>query len=357
MLPIKPKKEGTESEAEIFSLIQNAEGSDGYYCLHSVGLARHQRKEYAEADFVVVGPPGVFCIEVKGGEVHRIDGVWHIGWPGKSYTSFEGPFKQAQNGRWPLAREIKDRIGLDIRKKAILGWGVVFPHIIFTKTDPEWDPAVIYDQRDKPNSFIDYVLRLEGYFKSRLQETGVNQPTGLSLRQVEDIVDCLRGDFDLVTSIKGLISDSNRELIALSREQYMVLDLALSNDNPRILCEGSPGTGKTLIGMEAARRLVNDNKRVLFLCFNSNLKSYIDREIGDTSGIKVSTIFGFLGEVINLGGYRQQLLEARQYHNEMELYGDVYPKLFEDAVIDLMEKEELPQYDVVIVDEGQDMMS
>lgn len=68
MLPHFPPKRITASEAETFRLVRDAPESDHWICLHSLGLARHRRKEYAEADFVIIAPACVFCIEVKGGE-------------------------------------------------------------------------------------------------------------------------------------------------------------------------------------------------------------------------------------------------------------------------------------------------
>src|SRR5205823_10471774 len=121
------------SEREVFALIQNAADSGDYICLHSLGIARHKRKDYAETDFVFIGPPGVFCLEVKGGHVRRKNGVWEIGWPGKSYCSYEGPFKQAQSARWALADYVNRHLAYDIRKRSIWGWGVIFPDIIFNE--------------------------------------------------------------------------------------------------------------------------------------------------------------------------------------------------------------------------------
>src|SRR5690242_11172568 len=129
MIPDRIPPDAPKSERDAFGLIKEAEGSGEYYCMHSVGLARHERKDYGEADFVMVGPAGIFCIEAKGGEVHRRNGVWEIGWPGKTYVSAEGPFKQAQGCRWPLMREINTRLNIDLGRTAIIGWGVMFPDI------------------------------------------------------------------------------------------------------------------------------------------------------------------------------------------------------------------------------------
>ena len=71
--------DATQSNAEIrlFGKIRD-ELSDDWIVLHSLGLAGHARKPWAEIDFVLIGPPGVFCLEVKGGRVARRDGMWEF---------------------------------------------------------------------------------------------------------------------------------------------------------------------------------------------------------------------------------------------------------------------------------------
>ena len=112
MIPATPARSVTRSEREVFESIREAKGSDEFYCLHSVGLARHLRKSYGEADFIVIGPPGVFCLEVKGGQIKRNEGIWTIGWPRGSYESMEGPFKQSQQTIYPLEPVRRLYVGL-----------------------------------------------------------------------------------------------------------------------------------------------------------------------------------------------------------------------------------------------------
>src|SRR3712207_1206794 len=52
------------------------ETPDDWVAVHSVGLTSHERKPWAEIDFVVVGPFGVLCLEVKGGRITVADGRW-----------------------------------------------------------------------------------------------------------------------------------------------------------------------------------------------------------------------------------------------------------------------------------------
>ena len=171
-------------------------------------------------------------------------------------------------------------------------------------------------------------------------------------------MDNLRGDFEVVPSMKGLLADSRRDLIRLSREQFAVLNFALNDRNPRIICEGAAGTGKTLIAMEAARRLSADGKKTLFLCFNDNLQRFLSAdtvEAGDR--IRISSLHRFLGDMIRKAGLSPQLAAARASLSETELFDKAYPEIFESAASVLLEEGELPQFDAIVVDEAQDVLN
>ena len=357
MLPDSVPAGTTSSEIEIFQLIRDLRKSEHCICLHSLGIARHRRKSYAEADFVFIGPAGIYCLEVKGGEVNRHSGVWNIGWPGKSYTSQEGPFRQAEGTRWALLDYLTRQLGETFRRDAVLGWGVVFPDIVFEQSDPEWDQVVVFDQRDKAGPFVRYVDRLERYFRERLSETGRPQPPTLGPARVREIARSLRGDFDVVTSLNGLLYESDRELVALSSEQYRILDFALNDANPRILCDGGAGTGKTLVAIEAGRRLARSGLSALLLCFNENLRHFLRLEVSQSSEkIDIRTVYSLFGDIIRRGGFAEELSELHKTVAAAKLFGDVYPKLFETACAVLFEEAELPQYDVIIIDEAQDIL-
>jgi Nuclease-related domain/Uncharacterized conserved protein (DUF2075) len=359
MLPNSVPNDAPAAEVVMFEIIRDATDLENCFCLHSLGIARHRRKDYAEADLIVVGPFGVFCLEIKGGHVVRNDGIWTIGWPGgKTYESREGPFVQSEGVRWALLEHLKRHVGPNIRNEVVLGWGVAFPDIIFTETSPEWDQDVIYDQRDKAEPFSAYLARLEKYFRRRLSDTGRPQPPKLSSSKTAQIVDSLRGDFEVVPSLKGLLAESRRDLIRLSREQFAVLDFALNDRNPRIICEGAAGTGKTLIAVEAARRLSANGRKTLFLCFNDNLQRFLAADAFDAGDrTRVSSLYRFLGDLIRKAGFSARLATARANLPESELFEKAYPEIFESAAGALLEEGELPQFDVIVVDEAQDVLN
>ena len=358
MLPAAPGPGTTGSERAVFEKFANSKAEQNCCCLHSVGIARHRRKSYAEADYFYVGPRGVLCLEVKGGHVSRKDGTWTIGWPGAEYESREGPFKQAQTAHWALRREIENRLPNSITSRIDFGWGVMFPDIQFDETDPEWDLTIVYDCRDEKNDVQHYIDRVAAYARSRRSVSGGTAAKLLSPTDVERIISCLRHDFEVIPGLPSLLAKSASELVRLSIDQYKVLDIALEPSNSRVLCYGPAGTGKTLLAARAAELAGKEGQSVLLICFNRVLGDYLCRSsAAATSGVTVSSLHRFMFRIIEQAGLRDQLDEvlARE-PSEVNQYGELYPQYFEEAVISLLTDDEVETYDFLIIDEAQDIL-
>jgi hypothetical protein len=79
------------------------------------------------------------------------------------------------------------------------------------------------------------------------------------------------------------------EIYSLTEGQLNLVDAV--EDNPRVLCPGSAGTGKTLLALELAKRWSSDGSTVLVLCYSPWLKSYLQTRI-NLPGVVVSTMKG-----------------------------------------------------------------
>ena len=64
-----------KGEEDLRVILTKAFPKKNYIALHSVGLSEHSTKPYSEADFVLITDFGIFCLEVKGGEVKREKGI------------------------------------------------------------------------------------------------------------------------------------------------------------------------------------------------------------------------------------------------------------------------------------------
>ena len=348
MLPFRPHPDVTKSEQWVFDQLANDPALDYHVILHSLGLARHKRKSYAECDFVVIGQYGVYCLEVKGGRVARQDGVWSFGWLGKSYTSEEGPFKQSQSARGVLLQEVLKRLGKKVIKRVPFGWGVVFPDITFIEKDPECDQECIFDERDRELPISRYLARLAEYTLVHESNRGRKYKTPISRSDIEAIADSFRPDFDLAPRITNLTRESRDELLSLSDEQYTYLETILHPGNPRVICEGAAGTGKTILAAETARKWACQGKRVLFLCFNRNLAWQLQQqEFAAHQNLTLKTAWGQLYEMV-IKAFPNQITSDMNF--------DAILEISEEAAIAATEAGDLNPYDVLILDEAQDIL-
>ena len=355
MIPARPVSSTTKSEKAVFKLIKDAPDSDEYACLHSVGLARHRRKAYGEADFIMIGPLGVFCLEAKGGHVSRDRGTWTIGWPGSSYRSPEGPFKQARGSMYSLMDEVSKRLSPEFKAKTLFGWGVVFPDIKFTEEDPGWSSELICDVTKK-HDFMGFLAELQKYTRERERIAGREHTARLSPEDCEILLSCFRKDFDIVPAIGDLIQATRDELIQLSEAQFSVLDHALNPSNPRVICPGNAGTGKTLIALEAARRLADQEKSVLLVCFNRLLGEFLRSQLdAEFETVQVWPLHQLMHDVIMSAGLEDRLRE-RQQESAPDFFTHGYPELFEEAVVSAISRKEIQRVDCLIVDEAQDVL-
>ena len=64
-------------EREIFKLLADSPGTEDWIVLHSLNVPKHLARPHHEIDFVVVAPGhGIFCLEVKSGDIKRESGIW-----------------------------------------------------------------------------------------------------------------------------------------------------------------------------------------------------------------------------------------------------------------------------------------
>lgn len=338
----------TESLAErrLFDAIESQLSND-WTVLHSLNLSEHTRKHWAEIDFVLIGPPGIYCLEVKGGRIVRRDGEWHfINRSNQASVKKEGPFEQAKLASYALRQYLLKQLP-DVVYTTAVGWGVAFPDISFKERGPEMEPRLIYDERDISGRFGTYIRRLVEYWHEKLEADRSSPIETLSAAQVHRVFEVLRGDFDLRPSLRARIGQASGELLKLTEEQYGVVE-GLST-NQRVLIRGGAGTGKTLLAIEESRRLAREGKRVFLCCFNKQLSYHLRGILKDLNSIDVYHLHGFMKKLVWDSGYEHRLPPA----GKGDLSAVFYPEL---TVEILLQTERLGHYDALIIDEGQDLL-
>lgn len=344
------------AERKLFAVIENAPGSEAWVCLHSLGLARHATKRRGEIDFLLLTSKGIFVLEVKGGQVWREGGVWRFkDRYGVIHEKNEGPFDQASSAMFTLEKEVRQHFEHDDRSSQLLfGFGVVCPDILFDVKGTEADQRQVYDSRDRRQPITRFIDRLAAYWRERT----LSKRYAPKEKDIEALVDFLRGDFDLLPPL-GLQADAVAEqLLSLEREQYAVLDALEQFSKPRIVVQGGAGTGKTLLAVEAAKREARRGEGdILLLCYNRLLASFLDANVKTehlkVGQIAVKSIYSLLNDLIASSPLAEEFKQKCASVDQGIVYSALFP---EYAPLALLENEITP-YRTVIIDEAQDMMN
>jgi hypothetical protein len=323
--------------------------SDEWYVLHSLDITRHPTKVIGETDFVLVGPLGVFFIEVKGGRVSCEEGAWlFVDRHGRESRKKESPWRQAASGLVQVRKEIEDTRGMEALN---FGYGVIFPDEVFTVHGPEIEHAVLWDNRDWTLPIGEFVAKLDRHWSVQNRKSYGREPKKPDKAVARDIRKLLRPDVRTTFTLSSELNCIESEQVELTDEQSRTVR-GMSR-NRRSMVFGGAGTGKTLLAVDEAKRCAEEGQRILLLCYNSLLGQHL-AENNEKVGIVAGSVHGYFSNVIAAApDINARLQAARRAGDDEDLFRRVYSDLFMDAMV----SGEYDPFDVLILDEAQDLMS
>ena len=318
VVPNTPGAEATGSEKKVLSLLRSIDwGGGSARALNSLNLAEHAYQRWGEIDFLLVGAKGLIAIEVKGGDVSCRGGRWHYeDRSGRVVTRNKSPLVQAKDAFFSLDQNyIAPRMGAGFSTNYPAGFCVILAGMARSDLQvllggPEFPQELIGAREDiaSPSSLQKFLEGVATYWVKKN-----NSARRITERAVGELTRLLRPEFERVQALALARDRFNEELLALTEEQYEVLDLWSGAD--RIFCSSPAGCGKTLIAVEMARRSIADGNSVLLLVGSEALAAALREKTG--VGAAVHTMGDFEGRRL----------------------------------------EELPKASVLIIDEGQQLLS
>jgi hypothetical protein len=337
-------------EKMLFEIFKNSPFTKDWIVLHSLNLSQHTVRLYGEIDFLILIPRGgIFVMEVKGGNVKCIDGVWH-------YTnkfnvtnkSNVGPFSQARDAMFSLRSAIEKEFGKGHKfTKVLSGFLCAFPHICFDKHSVEYEPWQILDKDSISAGTENFFQKLvKQFINKHMNQRWFSEKDSLpDANDLKLLCDFLRGDFERVRSVKERLAEFDKEVKKYTEEQYRILDSIQLNE--RSVTQGSAGTGKTMIALESAVRAAAEGKTVFLTCYNRLIGEWMQKQVEDwKDNITVSSLHSFLFEQS----------KGFDYDKNQSGKQDFYSKYLPTLLKNIYQKGISKKFDKLIVDEGQDLI-
>ena len=349
---------------------------DDFIIIPSLEIVGREDALESEADFILLHPRGRLVMELKGGTLRRVEGHWQRRKGGAWVPERKSPFYQSRANSHAVRHFIEHRFGKSSPEaNALYGRVVVFPDAAVEIDSIEAHDQMILDQSDLagPGSLLAAVLGLlekaeqqfrEGRQRKDLKvqqkvvddikaEGGVppevvpipleqiRLPEPLTKEQVEAVAHSLRPDLLIVPNLTA--SEVERELVRLSVGQLKALDAVQGSKRLRVL--GGPGSGKTLLAVETARRELRADRRakVGIVCFNRSLGSFL-ADVVRSEGLLTVAAGSFYVHVDRILG------------DEGRADGDsaYYAARVQAALEKARGLPDADKFDVLVVDEGQD---
>jgi hypothetical protein len=301
-----------------------------------------------ETDLVIAHPErGLLIVEVKGGVIRRDgQGRWYSG----TNELAQPPFEQARTSKYAILGKLReDREWPPGDPRA--GHAVCFPDVDLATLPPgarvlgsDAPSELVLDGTsiDTPRSTAASVERAYDYWIG--DGAGAGVPLGeLGIRVLDRLFE---PQVELRPLLRHQIARESRELVQLTRAQYDVLDHLRGVRRASI--GGPAGSGKTMLAVEKARRLVREGFRVLLLCFNQPLSRYLAAQLQAELATGYLDVYTFHELSLRMGR-EAGVLPAEPAVKEQSWWDTTLPKALDDAAQTIGGR-----YHAIIVDEGQD---
>lgn len=339
----------SSAEQRVYRALEN-NIPDSCLVVHSLEFIKENTKNNShsdrEADFVVFSPEqGLLVIEVKGGGIDYDKKInqWYSTDRFQNKHEIKNPVKQAKDAKYEIARHMKREIG---NKQVVLAHCALFPDVLDTRplSSPDMPFDILGSGAELKNisSWVDNVFDYWRGQSSYYDDLGIQ-----GVRAAEKI---FGKDISVRSSLKIAIEQENEIQLNLTAQQKSILRQL--KRRRKAIIEGGAGTGKTVLALEHAHELGEQGLSVLLLCYNKNLGNLLKQRSESATNVHAMSFHEFCSwrvRQVEINTGRNLIEESKLVYPGEDLYNVLMP----DAVLNSFDIAPI-DYDVVIVDEGQD---
>lgn len=253
----------SDAERRVARLL-HAIPSEDAVAFYSVKLRSHKYKQMAEADFVVLWKGVAVVIEVKGGGVSKFNGVWYsTDRRGDAHRLSSSPMEQARTAMFALK---------DILEQDKLGWfpaeaAVFTPDTNAPPSSTEWKSTHWLARESMSGALLAAALDV-------ITKTAPTARPGVRAARGDELRARLFGEFSrmpVIDAQRGAVLEEQN--LATDQQARVLAGLA---KNRRIMVLGGAGTGKSVVLAEAARQEADAGRSVLVTFRSPGLRNFFE---------------------------------------------------------------------------------
>jgi len=248
-----------------------------YYSRPWWGLDKFGAEKDGEADFVICHPSaGILFLEVKGGKINYdpFANQWFSHSRNGITYRIKDPIAQAKTCKYVIGEKLRSMVGWP-KVRVRMRHGVVFPHTVMAKSflSAEADENLFCTS-------IEFEGDLKSWISKRLApNSGQSRELGPGVDGIALIESLLASPAEFAFSLSAVLDGETQAMAALlTGFQLSVVHTILNSE--KTLVEGGAGTGKSLIGLEIAKRLAHKNMETLFVSKSQKLLSDLSAKLG-----------------------------------------------------------------------------
>ncbi|WCL50483.1 nuclease-related domain-containing DEAD/DEAH box helicase [Leptospira sp. GIMC2001] len=228
-----------------------------------------------EIDFIVVTPKLILCIELKNGKWRYRDSTWKFynrrskNWEEQENKPYKGPVDQIRSGRKILGEFLNNHNSFEDPVPDAYFKSCIF----FLKNDPSDFPVP-----DKEKEFFVGKSKLKNKnltMREIIKDLEDPNLPPLSQEQMKNVNEIIQVNLNFVEDFDSRLNSQQKKLIALTHEQFELLSRRKKFSRTIVL--GIPGSGKTIVALEQARRLELERIKTVFITGNTYLANRFSR--------------------------------------------------------------------------------
>lgn len=261
---------GSLGEQELYQAFESL--SNDYFIFHSIKWTEAKKyfPRFGESDFTIYNPKyGILCIEVKHGGIYSDNGrIYQVNMSNHQKKEIN-PMFQADRSKYffkDLLNEKMAEIGINYYVHSVVWFTGINKDDLVGELPHEYRMNGNVFFREDIQKVEHTLLNCFRFFKMNKRFYTDDE--------CKMVINSLSPHFSAFPSMVGIFEQEDYLFNRMTNEQSYLLDYLEEQKIAAI--QGGAGTGKTMLAVEKARRL-SENENVLFLCYNRLLVEHLQK--------------------------------------------------------------------------------